>query len=267
MYADTFNYTQMPWLDYLRENEPQYQALLRRTWAELEPILDKVVADGGVIDQYAAQIRQSWIRNNERWHITEAEGLDAQVVELKQFIQERRRFVRENLNASLTLVDAAVPPRTAQTEMVTAGEGSEMARGVSGTCAWVIDAKGHMTVAPLDGISGELDDWENSAERPWYHYMRKITGVTFEGRVRAKTCLAMFYGCYYLTDIDLSGLDTSQVSNMRGMFAWCWSLQGLDLSTLDTSSATNTREMFLACNSLTSLDLRGFETSGVTDMP
>lgn len=266
MYADTFNYTQMPWLDYLRENEPQYQALLRRTWAELEPILDKVVADGGVIDQYAAQIRQSWIRNNERWHITEAEGLDAQVVELKQFIQERRRFVRENLNASLTLVDAAVPPRTAQTEMVTAGEGSEMARGVSGTCAWVIDAKGHMTVAPLDGISGELDDWENSAERPWYHYMRKITGVTFEGRVRAKTCLAMFYGCYYLTDIDLSGLDTSQVSNMRGMFAWCWSLQGLDLSTLDTSNATNMREMFLACNSLTSLDLRGFETSGVTDM-
>ena len=31
MYADTFNYTQMPWLDYLRGNEPQYQALLRRT--------------------------------------------------------------------------------------------------------------------------------------------------------------------------------------------------------------------------------------------
>ena len=60
--------------------------------------------------------------------------------------------------------------------------------------------------------------------------MRKITGVTFEGRVRAKTCLTMFYGCYYLTDIDLSGLDTSQVSNMRGMFAWCWSLQGLGMN-------------------------------------
>ena len=77
---------------------------------------------------------------------------------------------------------------------------------------------------------------------------------------------SMFAGCGGLTSLDLSDFDTSQVTNMRAMFEQCSSLTSLDLRNFDTSKVTNTSEMFYLCSSLTSLDLRNFDTSNVTDM-
>ena len=69
-----------------------------------------------------------------------------------------------------------------------------------------------------------------------------------------------------LKRIDLTGIDTSSVTNMTGMFAYCPSLEELDLSMLDTSSVTEMGEMFMLCSSLEELDLGAFDTSKVTDM-
>ena len=69
-----------------------------------------------------------------------------------------------------------------------------------------------------------------------------------------------------MTSIDLSALDTSEVTNMARMFAGCSSLTSLDLSNFDTSKVTDMSFMFFNCNSLTSLDVRNFDTSNVTDM-
>ena len=66
--------------------------------------------------------------------------------------------------------------------------------------------------------------------------------------------------------IDLSALDTSEVTNMKGMFARCSSLTNLDLSNFDTSNVTDMSNMFSECNGLTSLDVSKFNTSKVTDM-
>jgi surface protein len=71
----------------------------------------------------------------------------------------------------------------------------------------------------------------------------------------------MFQGCSSLTAIDLSGLDTSKVTNMGGMFRDCVSLSTLDLSGLDTSKVTNMYEMFYNCSSFSTLDLSGFDMS------
>ena len=76
----------------------------------------------------------------------------------------------------------------------------------------------------------------------------------------------MFDGCFSLTSLDLSGFDTSQVTDMTNMFFGCFSLTSLDLSGFDTSQVTNMASMFSGCSSLTSLDLSGFDTSQVTDM-
>ena len=76
----------------------------------------------------------------------------------------------------------------------------------------------------------------------------------------------LFSGCSSLTPLDLSGFDTSQVTAMGGMFAGCRSLANLDLSGFDTSQVTNMLNMFVNCSSLTSLDLSGFDTSQVTNM-
>ena len=76
----------------------------------------------------------------------------------------------------------------------------------------------------------------------------------------------MFDSCSSLTSLDLSGFDTSLVENMNNMFYNCSSLTELDLSNFDTSSVTNMSYMFEGCSSLTSLDLSSFDTFSVTDM-
>ena len=76
----------------------------------------------------------------------------------------------------------------------------------------------------------------------------------------------LFYGFYYLTDMDLSGFDTSNVTNMGSMFRSCSGLTNLDLSGFDTSNVTDMSYMFFGCLNLTTLDLSSFNTSNVTYM-
>ena len=76
----------------------------------------------------------------------------------------------------------------------------------------------------------------------------------------------MFVGCSSLTSLDISNFDTSQVTNMSRMFNFCYGLTSLDVSNLDTSQVTNMNSMFFGCSSLTSLDVSNFDTSNVTDM-
>ena len=76
----------------------------------------------------------------------------------------------------------------------------------------------------------------------------------------------MFEGCEHLTSIDVSGFDTSNVTDMSRMFDCCDNLTSLNLSGFDTSNVTDMDNMFRGCSSLTSLNLSGFDTSNVTTM-
>ena len=133
-----------------------------------------------------------------------------------------------------------------------------------GTCQWMIDAGGCLVIEPQSGESGELWDWVWTA--PWINYKSSITSVAIKKTVIAKTTSGAFYDCVSLRSIDLSGLDTSQATDMSDMFSGCSSLASLDLSSLDTSQATDMSSMFSGCSSLASLDLSSFDTSKVTDM-
>ena len=77
---------------------------------------------------------------------------------------------------------------------------------------------------------------------------------------------SMFVGCMGLTSLDVSHFDTSKVTNMSGMFIACMGLTSLDLSNWNTSQVTNMSQMFSGCTGLASLDLSNFDTSQVTDM-
>ena len=70
----------------------------------------------------------------------------------------------------------------------------------------------------------------------------------------------MFYKSTSLTNIDVSGFDTSKAVNMNGMFWECNNLEKINLSNFDTSNVTNLSQMFQNCTSLTSLDLSNFYT-------
>ena len=76
----------------------------------------------------------------------------------------------------------------------------------------------------------------------------------------------MFSSCSKLTSLDLSSFNTSQVTSMEGMFSGCSGLTSLDVSKFDTSAVTSMEGMFSGCSSLSSLDVSKFNTSQVTSM-
>ena len=133
-----------------------------------------------------------------------------------------------------------------------------------GTCRWMIDARGCLTIAPMEGAdSGELSYWKNA---PWYDYRDSITSAKIKDGVVAATTFRMFRDCSRLISVDLSGLDTSKVTDMSRMFFGCAKLTSLDLSRFDSSKVTCMDGMFWDCSGLFSLDLSGFDTSSVTSM-
>ncbi|EAC8001232.1 BspA family leucine-rich repeat surface protein [Listeria monocytogenes] len=76
----------------------------------------------------------------------------------------------------------------------------------------------------------------------------------------------VFNRCRALEELDVSNFDTSSVTTMNRMFQYCELLEKLDVSNFDTSSVTTMQSMFDECNSLEILDVSNFDTSSVTDM-
>lgn len=100
------------------------------------------------------------------------------------------------------------------------------------------------------------------------HVNQNITNIDLSGLDTSNVTdmTKMFYSCQDLTDLDLSGFDTSNVTNMSGMFIYCNALTGLDLSSFDTSNVTNMDSMFFDCSGLKTLNVSSFNTSNVTNM-
>ncbi len=94
----------------------------------------------------------------------------------------------------------------------------------------------------------------------------KVTIGGKGGIIANENMMMYFAGFNKMTSIDLSVLDTSEVTNMNTMFISCSSLLSLDVSEFDTSNVTDMNGMFYHCSSLTSIDLSKFDTSQVTDM-
>ena len=155
---------------------------------------------------------------------------------------------------TLALALSATPAR-AEVKTGTIGKG----------CSYTLDDSGKLTIYPTDGVSGEMAPGYST----WYDALPRedVRSMVIERGVSApedSSCL--FKAWHRMETLDLSGLDTSRVTNMGSMFFGCWALASLDLSGLDISQVTDMEEMFQSCLALTSLDLSGWDTSRVTNM-
>jgi len=108
---------------------------------------------------------------------------------------------------------------------------------------------------------------------PWYYYRKQITEaeVSWDGEnssTKAKpfSTHGWFAALTNLASVDLSGLDTSSVTDMGEMFSGCGKLTSLDVSGFQTDKVENFREMFADCKRLSALDVSGFNTASATDM-
>ncbi|HHT6236765.1 TPA: BspA family leucine-rich repeat surface protein [Listeria monocytogenes] len=101
-----------------------------------------------------------------------------------------------------------------------------------------------------------------------FGYTHKLTELDVSGldTSAVTNIYGMFQNCISLEELDLSNFDTSSVTNMYSTFSGCRSLEKLDVSNFDTSSVTNMQFMFEKCSSLEELDLSNFDTSSVTTM-
>ena len=143
----------------------------------------------------------------------------------------------------------------------------DIASGTSGTCSWVIDKDGVLTISPTDGVSGILDNtrinYPDSVK--WYSYKLSVKKVIVNPGVKVNTIGAyLFYNFRNCTEMDISNLDTSQVTSMLYMFFNCSALTTLDVTGFDTSNATSMRNMFFNCSKITELNLNSFNTSSLS---
>lgn len=129
-----------------------------------------------------------------------------------------------------------------------------------GDIDWSIDKNGRLVVSGTGNYHASAD-----TEAPWYEYRESIitaeitlTGATDAGR--------MFNNCVNLTSVDLSGFDTSKVTNMTAMFQLCGALESLDLGGFNTKNVTNMRYMFAHCRNMREVNLTSFDTKKVTNM-
>ena len=81
-----------------------------------------------------------------------------------------------------------------------------------------------------------------------------------------ENCSHMFDNCANIKTIDLSSLNSKNVTNMSYMFSDCIILNNIYLSSFNTSKVTNMSYLFHNCRCLKSIDLTSFDTKKVTDL-
>ena len=122
------------------------------------------------------------------------------------------------------------------------------------------------TSAGKFALSGDCSSMFNSDNYTRYADLTELdlSGVN-TANVTDMNC--MFHGCEALESLDLSNFNTESVENMSYMFAYCSALTELTFGeNFNTASVTDMSYMFAYCSALASLDLNNFNTANVTDM-
>lgn len=135
--------------------------------------------------------------------------------------------------------------------------------------------EGRTATAVYTGI--ETDVYSTGNQQPWWDYSNDIRTVKFLDVVKPVSTAYWFFDFKYIKSLNLTNLDTSEVTNMEYMFCHIYDYipsgngsvfraLALDFSGFDTSNVTNMRGMFRDNHAVESLDLSGFDTSRVVNM-
>ena len=114
----------------------------------------------------------------------------------------------------------------------------------------------------IDNIEQESSKWNT----------KKITinniysKIKLEWNSPLQSCSKMFMDLTEILEIDLSGFDSSLVTDTSYMFKGCLWLFKINLDGFTTSAVKTMKEMFFTLPSLESLNISHFKTSQVADM-
>ena len=103
----------------------------------------------------------------------------------------------------------------------------------------------------------------------WFYNMTQLVGIINLSYLNTSEVTNMFYmfgNCKMLKSLNVSSFNTANVTNMEGMFNGCSGLTSINVSGLNTANVTTMETMFYGCSSLTSLDVSGLNTANVKRM-
>ena len=167
---------------------------------------------------------------------------------------------RSEITSIITKKDNIVP--------VTATESWDVSEAQDGSVMAYVEDDGSGNSTYKLTIGGKGGIIANESMIRYFAGFEKMTSIDLSALDTSEVTnmSSMFDDCSILTSLDVSNFDTSNVTDMHYMFESCYSLTSLDVRNFDTSKVTNMRSMFYSCSSLTSLDVSNFDTSNVTDM-
>ena len=118
----------------------------------------------------------------------------------------------------------------------------------------------------IGGKNGSVE--ANTIGSGMFAYLENVDTLDLTGLDTSNTTdmSHMFRDSKKLTSLDLSNFNTFKVIYMNNMFYNCTSLTKLNLNSFDTSKVVYMNNMFYNCTSLSKLDLNSFTTSKVTTM-
>ena len=127
-------------------------------------------------------------------------------------------------------------------------------------------------VVPNDAkYSKDISSKQDGSVILWYtdkdnNNLYEVSIGSENGVVEANTNgSGMFAHLDNVESLDLTGLDTSNMTSMSNMFSSA-SLKSINLSSFNTLKVTNMGNMFYGCKSLEDLDLSSFNTSNLSSM-
>ena len=118
-------------------------------------------------------------------------------------------------------------------------------------------------------IDPSFKDFRPKTTAKWFFYfntLEQITGIEHLNTEEVTDMGYMFFGCFSLTQLDVSEFNTQNVTNMCSMFYECRALTQLNVSKFDTKNVTDMSYMFYECQALKQLDVSNFDTKNVTNM-
>ena len=95
-----------------------------------------------------------------------------------------------------------------------------------------------------------------------------ITNLDLKGldTTQVENAESMFENDYYLTKLNISGFNTSKMKSIKSMFEKCTNLPSIDISHFDTSNVETMESLFYCCEKAKTLNVSGISTSKVTTM-
>ena len=131
--------------------------------------------------------------------------------------------------------------------------------------AWVVDSMSIKKAVFDTSFAG----YQPVSTAHWFRHQVNLTSIQGISNLKTSattTMRCMFYECYQLGSVDVSGFDTGNVTDMGWLFFGCNALKSINVKNFNTSKVTNMKSMFCNCSSLTSLDVSSFDTKNVTNM-